>query len=315
MAYLDPPLVSVILSVYNGDGYLREAIVSILNQTLDNFEFIIVNDGSADNTSQILKTFFDPRIVIIERENKGLSESLNEAIFVAKAKYIARMDADDIALANRLELQFNFMEAHSHVGILGGQAVTIDKQGRHTGEALKPISFDRVRQYIKYACPVMHPTYFVRKSVYDLTGGYRTLPIEDYDFLFRAFESGVIIDNLPEFLIKYRLIAEGLTLTNPQKTVVLTRVIQKMHTIRTTRGNESEKSLMLFAKKYNGTTGWWFRKVYETRAWAKKYLLSYRKKGNKAGIWLMSFTVISLSLLHYQLFINSYVTYKASKLV
>jgi len=315
MVHLDPPLVSVILSVYNGDEFLRDAIVSILNQTLDNFEFIIINDGSTDNTTQTLKTISDTRIVLIERENKGLSESLNEAISVAKAKYIARMDADDIALANRLELQYNFMEANPHVGILGGQAITIDKRGINTGEALKPIGFDRVQQYIKYACPVMHPTYFVRKSVYDLTGGYRLLPIEDYDFLFRAFESGVIIDNLPDFLIKYRFIAEGLTLANPQKTMALTRVIQKMHAKRTMRGSGSEESLMLFAKTYDGTTGWWFRKVYAVRDWAKKYLLSYRKKGSKAGVWLMSCTVISISLLHYQLFINSYATYKASKLV
>lgn len=315
MSHLAPPLVSVILSVYNGDKFLRDAIVSILNQTLDNFEFIIVNDGSTDTTSQILKTIFDSRIVLIERENKGLSESLNEAISVAKSKYIARMDADDIALPNRLELQYNFMETHPYVGILGGQAVTIDERGKKTGEALKPIGFDRVQKYIKYACPVMHPTYFVRKNVYGLTGGYRSLPIEDYDFLFRAFESGVIIDNLPEFLIKYRFIAEGLTLANPQKTAILTRIIQKMHIKRTLRDSTSEESLMLFANTYDRTTGWWFRKVYMARDCAKKNLLSYRKKGNNAGVWLMSFTVISLSLFHYQVFINSYATYKASKLV
>jgi hypothetical protein len=161
----------------------------------------------------------------------------------------------------------------------------------------------------------MHPTYFIRKSVYGLTGGYRSLPVEDYDFLFRAFESGVIIDNLPEFLIKYRLITNGLTLANPQKTAILTRVIQKMHKERTIRGNTNEKPLMLFATTYDKKTGWWFKKVYLARDWAKKYLLNYRKKGNSAGIWIMSFTVISLSLLHYQLFINSYATYKASKLV
>jgi hypothetical protein len=207
------------------------------------------------------------------------------------------------------------MEAHPHVGILGGQAVTIDELGKKTGEALKPIGFDLVQQYIKYACPVMHPTYFVRKNVYDLTGGYRSLPIEDYDFLFRAFESEVIIENLPEFLIKYRFITKGLTLVNPQKTAILTRVIQKMHAKRIISDNTSEESLMLFAKTYNRKMGWWFNKVYVARDWAKKYLLRYRRKNNRAGIWLMSFTVISLSSLHYLVFINSYATYKASKLV
>ena len=100
------------MSVYNGEKYLAEAIKSILNQTYKNFEFIIVNDGSKDNSVEIIKNYMkkDNRIVLIDRENKGLPYSLNEGISIAKGQYIARMDADDISLSNRFEKQIKYME-------------------------------------------------------------------------------------------------------------------------------------------------------------------------------------------------------------
>ncbi|HIP11775.1 MAG TPA: glycosyltransferase family 2 protein, partial [Arcobacter sp.] len=101
------PMVSVLLSVYNGEKYLDEAIESILNQTYQDFEFIIINDGSTDKSLEIIEKYKkeDNRIVVISRENKGLIYSLNEGISQAKGKYIARMDADDISLATRFEEQ------------------------------------------------------------------------------------------------------------------------------------------------------------------------------------------------------------------
>ena len=113
------PKISVVMAVYNGEKYLREAIDSILNQTFKDFEFIIVNDGSTDRTREILESFIDPRIVLIHQEHMGLTKSLNRGIALAKGKYIARQDADDISMAERLEKQFNFLESHENVALLG----------------------------------------------------------------------------------------------------------------------------------------------------------------------------------------------------
>ena len=96
------PLISVVMSVYNADRYLRESVKSILDQSFDNFEFIIINDGSTDSSMKILQSFSDPRIRLITQENKGIAASLNEAISLARGRFIARMDADDISLPNRL---------------------------------------------------------------------------------------------------------------------------------------------------------------------------------------------------------------------
>ena len=104
--------ISVVMSVYNGEIYLYEAIESILNQTFTNFEFIIIDDGSTDNSAEIIKSYDDNRIVLIQQGNKGLAAALNEGIKIAKGKFIARMDADDISLPTRLETQIQFMEAH-----------------------------------------------------------------------------------------------------------------------------------------------------------------------------------------------------------
>ena len=116
---MNNPLVSVVLSVYNAEKHIVEAIESILTQSYKNFEFIIIDDGSTDGSLEIIKSYDDERIILISRENKGLIASLNEGIEQAKGKYIARMDADDISLSSRFEEQVTFMEMHEEVGICG----------------------------------------------------------------------------------------------------------------------------------------------------------------------------------------------------
>ena len=114
--------ITVLMSVYNTkEDYLREAIESILNQTLREFEFIIINDASNEQTINILDQYNDDRIIRIDNEvNHGLTASLNKGLSVAKGEYIARMDADDISYPNRLELQYQYMQKHPNVAILGG---------------------------------------------------------------------------------------------------------------------------------------------------------------------------------------------------
>ena len=114
------PKVSVLMSVYNSERYLREAIDSILNQTLEDFEFIIIDDGSTDASNQIIKSYPDPRLKLVKNEkNIGLTKSLNMGINLCRGEYIARMDADDIRLPKRLKIQFNFMDSNPEVGMCG----------------------------------------------------------------------------------------------------------------------------------------------------------------------------------------------------
>ena len=136
------PLVTVLMAVYNGEKYLREAIESILDQTYTNFEFLIINDGSSDRTEEIILSYNDKRIRYIKNEqNLKLIASLNKGLDLAKGEFIARMDADDISLPERLEKQINFLEKHPEIGLLGSWVRTLGltnnrniifKQGHNT---------------------------------------------------------------------------------------------------------------------------------------------------------------------------------------
>ena len=113
---MENPRVTALMSVFNGDKYLSEALESILNQTFTNFEFLIINDGSNDRTEDILKSYDDVRIRIINNDNNmGLAKSLNKGLRIARGEYIARMDADDISLPTRLARQVEFLDKNKHV--------------------------------------------------------------------------------------------------------------------------------------------------------------------------------------------------------
>ena len=303
------PQVSVIMPVFNGEKYLNEAVDSILDQRFRDFEFIIINDGSVDNTSKILDSYSDGRIRLIERENRGFAHSLNEGIQLAKGRYIARMDADDVALENRLQLQYEFMESYPGVDILGGQADIIDEYGRLIGEMRKPVSWPNISQYIKYACPLCHPTYFVRKHVYDIIKGYRNIPpVEDYDFLFRALEEGCVMRNLPEKILKYRKTNNSMTANNFLRTVTLTSQVQKLHVLMT-RGKKKEDNILSVLQNYNKQTSCWFRLIYNCR----NKLLNIRK--NKEGFkkYLFFVFIIFVSLGNYHIFLNTDNGFKSLK--
>ncbi|MCP8319033.1 MAG: glycosyltransferase, partial [Candidatus Methylarchaceae archaeon HK01B] len=124
------PKITILMSVYNGEKYLREAIDSILNQTFKDFEFLIINDGSTDRTVEILRSYHDSRIKIITNEkNMGLTKSLNKGLKIARSEYVARMDADDISYPRRLEVQYEYMKKNPDVGIVGSWNDVIDDKG------------------------------------------------------------------------------------------------------------------------------------------------------------------------------------------
>jgi len=210
------PKISVIMSVYNSEKYLREAVLSVLGQTYKDFEFIIINDGSTDNSLKTLKEFEDQdsRIKLISRENKGLVDSLNEGIKMAQGEYIARMDADDISVPERLEKQLKWA-AENDLAVCGTWAEEIDSIGNEVKDLNYPPVVGRVRFFTLLHCPFIHPSVIFRKDIFEKVGGYRGKfkHIEDYELWTRIvfkYKTG----NIPEILLKYRIHNEQITKKN-----------------------------------------------------------------------------------------------------
>ncbi len=199
--------ISVVMPVYNGEKYLSEAIESILCQTLSDFEFIIIDDGSTDKTLDIIQSYMrhDGRIVLISRENRGLIASLNEGLDSAKGKYIARMDADDISCKARFEKQYLFLEENPDVGVCGSWAEVF-------GENIKtkvwkmPFADKELRPRLIFSVPFAHPSVMMRREIIDETG-LRYHPkyknAEDYKF-WLDLSKYTQFSNIQEVLIKYR---------------------------------------------------------------------------------------------------------------
>jgi cellulose synthase/poly-beta-1,6-N-acetylglucosamine synthase-like glycosyltransferase len=201
------PSVSVVMSVFNGERFLREAVESILNQSFCDFEFIIINDGSTDDSGSILDWYqrSDHRIRTYHQENRGLVQSLNRGCGLAQGKYIARMDADDIAVRDRLTWQFTFMEDHPEVAVLGGAFELIDQTGEVLRVVRHPLEPRELERDILKSSIICHPTAFIRKAAVIAAGGYRNVvDAEDYDLWLRIAEHHPLA-NLPDVLLKYRL--------------------------------------------------------------------------------------------------------------
>lgn len=199
------PRVTVLMPVYNGERYLREAMDSILAQTFTDFEFLIIDDGSADRSVEIIRSYDDPRIRLVHNEkNLKLIAALNRGFDLARGEFLARMDCDDISLPTRLARQVEFMAAHPEVGVCGTWARKIDDQGRITGH-LKPPAGRKFEKLIWRPSPINHPTAFIRNTVYmNFRYDYNYADAEDYELWLRV--SGAAgLDNLDEFLLLYRI--------------------------------------------------------------------------------------------------------------
>lgn len=213
-ARLKTPLVSVVMSVYNGEKYLREAIESILNQTFKDFEFIIINDGSTDDTLKIINSYNDPRIVLISRKNKGLVASLNEGIEKARGKYIARMDADDRSMPQRLEKQIEYMKSHSKVVICGTTFVEIDSEGDILQKIAVPLEDCVIRQELLARCPFAHGSTLYSREACLKAGLYNQedFPAEDYSLWIKMADQGNMA-NLSDELFNYRVFDSSISHT------------------------------------------------------------------------------------------------------
>ncbi len=207
------PAISVILPVYNAEKYLRDSIASILAQHFDNFELIVLNDGSTDDSEKIISSFHDDRIVYVRHANRGLAATINRGILLARGKYIARQDNDDISVPQRFAEQYNFLESHPDIALLGCSAVIIDENGKTTGRFHDhPTSEIQLRYALLFNNPFVHSSVMIRKSVFEKSGGYSEDPnlFEDYEMWSRiARVSGIA--NLPSRLLQYREVASGMS--------------------------------------------------------------------------------------------------------
>ena len=213
------PEISVIMPVYNAELYLDDSIKSVLSQDFENFEFIIINDGSSDHTCSIVEKYMqkDSRIHLITRKNKGLIYSLNEGISRARGKFIARIDSDDICLKNRFEFQLAFMKKQS-LDICGGHFIMINENNKILDSRLTTINHEICFLSLFFKVPFPHSAEMIRKGFLDkheLRYGQSIVNCaEDLDLWIRMFNKGAKFGNVDEFIIQYRVLKNSLSRIN-----------------------------------------------------------------------------------------------------
>ncbi len=228
--------ISVLMSVYNGDVFLRTALESILAQTFSDFECIIIDDASTDKTAEILSEYArrDARIQVFRNTvNLGLTASLNIGLSHCKGNYIARMDADDISASERFMTQYWFMEEHPDVAVSGTCVGVIDENGKILGEKNLALSYEDIKSKMLFNNQFIHSTLFfradiVRAAAYD----ERFKKSQDYELMLRLCSRYPVV-NLKEKLVQFRLHSDSLSWTSraQQKYAIFARwlAITKYH--------------------------------------------------------------------------------------
>lgn len=271
------PKVTVLMPVYNGEKYLRESIDSILNQTFGDFEFLIINDGSNDNSAGIVRSYNDKRINFVENEqNRGLSFSLNKGIDLSNSEYIARMDADDISLPSRLEKQIAFLNKNPNVGICG-------TWGQFFGEssliAKTPKSHNKIKGHLFSNCSMLHPTVVFRNNLfkkYNLK--YRTdfKIAQDYELWTRA-SSLINFSNITEVLLMYRINVTQLTSGNnrllEENTTIWKSILEELDL--SLSQEELELHKLFLSEKINNNA---FSEIKKLNLWIDKLIQANDKK-------------------------------------
>ena len=196
------PLVSILISTYNDEKYIVESINSVLNQTYTNLEVLVVNDASTDHTSQLLQQIHDERLIIIDNGvNQKLAANLNKMIRIAKGKYLARMDADDIALPERIAHQVRYMEEHPDIDVLGTWTEMI---GNATGIFPVPCEHDQICSCLLFQNIITHPSVMLRANTCDYQYDEKLSAGQDYELWSRIIWNKRFAV-LPEVLLQYRI--------------------------------------------------------------------------------------------------------------
>jgi len=234
------PVVSVIMAAFNAQDTIKDSINSILNQTFSDFELIIANDGSTDNTKEIVLSFIDPRIILIDMENKGPSIARDIAIKKSKGKYLAILDSDDIALPERLQKQVNFLENNKDYILVGSNAIILDRDENYVWTSTNPLTWEEIGKKFPYAS-FYHSSVMFTAEAYKLSGGYYTenkLYIFEDSLLWNKMKEFGKMSNIKEPLIKYRLSPDAASSHSANDTKQINKIFEE-----TIAGNEiSEKN-------------------------------------------------------------------------
>jgi glycosyltransferase involved in cell wall biosynthesis len=241
------PIISVVMPVRNGMPYLTEAVSSILQQRFGNFEFLIIDDGSTDETSEYLRSLADPRVRVIRHEvSRGVAESLNHGIELAAAPLVARQDADDVSAPERFEKQMAWLSAHPEGMVLGSQVDKIDVTGKVIEHFPRPMTEPEFRRHFDLcANPFTHGSVIMPREKIVAAGGYRgrIRCAEDYDLWLRLSGS-VTLANHPETLYRYRVHQQQICVRQYQEASADCWVSLVMQMERSCTGEEDSLSLL-----------------------------------------------------------------------
>lgn len=256
------PTVTILMPVYNGEKYLKESIDSILCQTFHDFIFLIVDDGSTDNSVNIVKSYDDSRIkLLVNEKNIGISKTLNLGIENTKTKYLARMDQDDISLPNRIEEQVNFMETHPEIGVCGTWMLAFNVKNQSILKK-RPVKDSDIKAGLLFQNPMAHPTVMMRKEVFD-KNNFRYDPqydgLEDYD-LWERMSIVTKMENIPKALLRYRLHPTQLSRTSPSRQEKFDKIQERQYErLGAKKGDLS--SLLSANRAYHLYNTWSLRKL------------------------------------------------------
>jgi len=225
------PRVSVVIGAYNGEKFLRPAIEGILNQTFRDFELIVVDDGSHDNTARILDEFRDEKMrVVYNDQNLGIAATLNKGIALARGEYVALQDHDDVSVPERLAVQVAFLDNHPQIGMVGSSCSIIDEAG--TLLENRPVETDesKLRWGLLWRTMLHHTTLMVKRQAIEEVGGYSPDPqyrfAEDYDLMSRVAHRYRVV-NLPQILGYWRVHKTSASQLNAREQVAAGRSISQ----------------------------------------------------------------------------------------
>lgn len=296
------PLVSVVLPVYNGEKFIRQSVISILDQDYTNLELILVDDGSTDQTRVLYTSINDERLRVTRFENnKGLIDALNTGIAKSTGKYIARMDSDDISFPNRISEQVRFMEKNPQVGVLGSSFI-IDRNGKKRQRPVTTGS-DRIKANFLFRNALNHPTVMLRKKIIEVSNcAYRStaLHAEDLDLWIRL-SPFTEFDNLEHALVMYRSHSEQVSVLQAQKQKETIKQIQKnlLEQLRMSFSTEEfDLHISLFYREFVSSPEYleamsaWLGRIIESNNTARIYNPDALSEV-AGGLWFLACTTIA----------------------
>ncbi|PEA19358.1 glycosyl transferase family A [Bacillus cereus] len=298
--------VTVLMPVYNGENYLREAIESILNQTYEDFELLIINDGSTDKSLEIINSFHDSRIRLISNEvNLKLIRTLNKGLDLATGEYIARMDSDDIAHPQRLELQVKKMDEDKEIVICGTSLRFI---GKRFSTPFLVEGEENIKNYLVVKNCLMHPSVMIRSAVFKKENIYydeEFIHAEDYE-LFQRVSGNYKVINLKQPLLFYRLSPTGISRVHEveQKSMEISISMKALQEIGINFNRNKYDKIHLSKKEilqaraelenaYNSSN---VPRGYDAKKITQLLWIDICRKGSKHGVW-MAKTIFSLPML------------------